>query len=470
MYLARWNGTHHYIDPKSFHPNWQPSCKAISRRRNNGTDHELRHLSEWMYAKTRQGFDACDAYSMGGGLCIMQAWRRDDNRDERQKERDLSQMKSSCASQMLTEPGSTDPPKMELQFLHCPSLRPLAIFVVPKCGTTSTINWVADMDVHEHRKNTEIAKMIIEHGPNAAVNHVAWQLGEDFPDATVREDHIRLADRMMYRYSVPEVLAKTDRIKFLPPAGYCPMCCARGHGRQKVIMGRNPFVRLVSYYKMKVIHGVKGDEIHPQFFKGWKDFEHWIYAVLSHRETAGGFTHNLRRFRASGKYSCKPDPECDPKGQEKPYCPSQCYFASYIVSASDVYHIRPVVDQLRDNRFDAYRGNMDSLIEGYHIIHMETIKEDIESLEKKLCQEYNDCDPLPPYPRVYPGVDTSPTEEEFGDICDFDPRLVEFINCSVSWKDLWTPTLREIVIVHYQEDFKLLGYTTDPLDPMPLQY
>jgi len=367
---------------------------------------------------------------------------------------------------MEAEPRTGRPAKFELQFLHCPVSRPIAVFVVPKCGTTSTINWIVQMDKKTHRRVLDIMNKVVQKGPEKTVQLASNALVADFPNSSTVDQHVRIANRMFHRYPPGDQVENNQSLRILPPGPYCPMCCARGDGRLKVVIARNPYTRIASYFKMRWIDK-HDDSMDPlvKFYNGWKDFRHFVHAVLSHREVNGGFTHNLARFQQAGQGACKPDPNCK-LGNGVSYCYSQCQFNHYVVSSTDVYHIRPVYDMFKDERFERFGHDGSKWFDNVFVIHLETLQEDLKTLEKRLCEYYGDCEPLPQFPLVFPGVDETPKGTN---VCKFDPKIPEYSQCGTKWADLWnSEVLRNHVLVHYEMDFRLLGYSDDPMNVMPL--
>eukprot|EP00397_Hematodinium_sp_SG-2012_P027737 GEMP01029161.1.p1 GENE.GEMP01029161.1~~GEMP01029161.1.p1 ORF type:complete len:302 (+),score=53.24 GEMP01029161.1:699-1604(+) len=298
---------------------------------------------------------------------------------------------------------------------------------------------------------------------------MAGQLERDFPNVASMDIKRKLADRMMHRYPSPEAKKTADTFRLLPPAPYCPMCCATGKNRLKVFVARNPFVRIASLFKMKWLDlGDNEDYIHGEEFRfceSWADFRQWVYMVISHRETLGGFTHWLERFPENDRAEkCEPHPICaENPGQ---ICPDVCFYRQFHFTGSDVFHIRPVYDMLHDRRYVELVGNVSVLTDDVAVLHLETIEEDVKKIEKRLCEEYHDCDPLPEFPLVFPGHDESPSGK---DKCRFDPKRAEYSQCTVSWKELWSSEkLINAVVTHYAYDFALLGYKKTPFDVMPI--
>jgi len=100
MWTAMWNASSHYMEPMTTRPNWQQTCP------HNKTYQAMAY--QYLHANTtkklvdysmisREWTDpSCDAYSMGGGMCLYQVIRNTDTADERQKLLSIRLLKSSC--------------------------------------------------------------------------------------------------------------------------------------------------------------------------------------------------------------------------------------------------------------------------------------------------------------------------------------------------------------------------------------
>lgn len=59
-----------------------------------------------------------------------------------------------------------------------------------------------------------------------------------------------LSQRLMHRFPGDTETQKNWKwMRFLPPAHLCPQCCTKQKWRKKVILARNPFVRLASMFQ-----------------------------------------------------------------------------------------------------------------------------------------------------------------------------------------------------------------------------
>ena len=64
-----------------------------------------------------------------------------------------------------------------------------------------------------------------------------------------------------------------------------------------------------------------------------------------------------------------------------------CVQHSYEYDASDIFHIRPFEDQIKDVRLQDMSPWQDSM-QSLHVLHLETVGKDVEELYDILCKEY----------------------------------------------------------------------------------
>jgi len=197
------------------------------------------------------------------------------------------------------------------------------------------------------------------------------------------------------------------------------------------------------------------------FDEGWSDFRPWILALLSHRERTTRFTSDFAdQFTERLKNCTQRDPTCVNSALtlDEP-CAMECGADRRpIIGFEDVLHAIPVVDSMFATGYETHVRE-----EGlFQVLHLESIEKDIKDIEERLCREYDDCDPLPEYPRVDPRGGKN-------DKCHFNAKTRAFSNCTVTWEELWPPSLVDLVNLHYAEDFRLLGYKRTPFDVMPMR-
>jgi len=521
MERTRWSGVSHYSklplnylsaeNPVEFMDedipleNWQQACihrtDRISRWNSTGRGIPYDKL------KGRPWVDpSCDAYSLGLlGTCSFSRYRRP-REEQTQKARQAGYItvgdpycsfigpltprgpiqRSDSSSERFHPTLAAPKRSINSQHIHmmyrCPSTRPLALWVCLKCSSTSMGTWLLRMEnAFLIRRVSQIMDQVRAswsydggswsyNGGRMTSLALLKGIREDFPGSvTDDEELISIARKTLVRFHVVEdntgnrtnIANTTADVSVRMPRSYCTLCCAWGDGRLRVVVARNPYVRLMSYYKMKM-----GDDIDdlvsktPFVFKGWSDFRPWLLTLLSHRERTGRFTSDSAdQFTNRKKQHCKQrDPKCVVNSAAlDESCALECPDRRPIIPFRDVQHAMPLVDSMFAFGYETH------VREGlFQVMHLESIEKDIKDIEERLCREYDDCEPLPEYPHVYP-------QSVNNDICHFNAKTRVFSNCTVTWEELWPPSLVDLVTLHYAEGFRLLGYKTTPFDLMPIR-
>merc|ERR1711879_1119803 len=104
--------------------------------------------------------------------------------------------------------------------------------------------------------------------------HRAKSAGVEFTEDDLR----RLVNRSLFRMPKETEVGKESVLHFLPPAHLCPICCLNGIGRQQVLIARNPYLRIMSYFKYRFLNSVLFSSKTT-----WDDFGPWLGAVLGFR-------------------------------------------------------------------------------------------------------------------------------------------------------------------------------------------
>ncbi|CAE7791150.1 unnamed protein product [Symbiodinium microadriaticum] len=364
---------------------------------------------------------------------------------------------------------------VEVQLSHCPKRVPVAILTIPKCGTTSTINWALQMEGEEDLDSlVQGASLFLKYkGPGEfSDSFIIPELQRAAAAGAIPTEKLagsawssNMMYRAIHRYKPGgENYDKSMAVEreFVPPAHLCPFCCLYGHGRQHVVMGRNPFVRMTSYFKFSWLNNnaVWGEHKWTR----WEGFGDWLSLVMEARGSMpGGFANGLQ-WAPTIRQSCRQSSTLIPGTALHPF---HCETKYYSLSAEDIFHIRPLSDMVHDERFLA--GS--SFLEDVVVLHLETLQDDIELLRDTLCRRFSFCAGLPPFPQVLPGKNLrdSMREGAVKEHCSFKEKTLEWRNCTApAWTQLWTEHLRQQMIWHYGDDFKWLGYSTDPGHLMPL--
>jgi len=378
-----------------------------------------------------------------------------------------------------------------VKMLHCPRDVPVAILTVPKSGTTSAINWAMLMDGDERISLARGAEVALQNGPNAFMH--SWLLPELSKvvnrygvDGWDEEIMNRLFYRAMHRLRWPAA-----HQKFIPPAHLCPPCCMYGHGRQFVVVARNPFVRLTSYFRFTLLNEHRRNP--PSPWTSWAHFGNWIRFVIGIRASKGAsaFANDLGWADAS-YLVCYPSDEdgkiinetaeataadgSSPQSSARVRSGGMQVCERAVVGdleSSDIHHIRPLSDMVHDRRFAAGSAAFDA--GRVHVVHLETIAADVVKLEALLCKHFGYCSGLPRFPQVLPGVNILESRQ-LQERCLLDYTTLAWHNCSAPpWESLWAAqdmhgvALSSTALSAYGDDFRWLGYSVDPTRLMPLE-
>jgi len=359
---------------------------------------------------------------------------------------------------------------MEAQLLHCPKEVPLALLVMPKCGKTASINWAASMEgEYESLTLDRAGRLLFQVGPNHLNDFIEhWlypELGRaknaggvfqnNFSDGDAYAFIRRSLHRFFFDFEAKEGKDGTSAAafeaglvqQFVPPAHLCPTCCGYGVGRQLVIVGRNPFLRLTSYFRFRWLN------YETERWPSWQDFPKWLQATLSARQLIGedGGYFSSPSWKRTLVHKCKGRlTECDLAWLDD----------------TEVFHLRPLGDVARDPRSLLA---IDRFQSGFHVVHLERVQEDVAALDALLCKNFGFCGRLPSFPRkIMPGQNLL-EKRNLKERCDFHIPRLRWRNCSApAWGVLWTNALVNLTVHAYSDDFAWLGYHTDPLRLLPL--
>eukprot|EP00392_Amoebophrya_sp_AT5.2_P015693 g15909.t1 len=410
-----------------------------------------------------KGPDSCDWYTYGSSQCIASSPALPVFTAHTALLNSNCQMRSPHAGPFY------------YQLFHCPRNLPVSVFLLPKSGTTSGLNWLLQ---HEDVWPTFLlAAANMRRRPQ---DMMGW-LSEEAAWWAADEESARssVANRVMHRWPArTEDQLHADFRLFLPPAHLCPLCCAHGTGRLK--------------------------DAHP---------------VEQKNETAsaGGRSHYYH-----------------------------CVDFTFEFDASDIFHTRPLIDMLLDERFaEVFDARKELLSENHFILHLETLKHDLPRLYDRVCELYGRfcaeeekgnsasvtrlfvpddngeqmevtsdyvgdyradftqqnggaADPavaLPEdrseelasvrarqedylssalnarkeFPKIYPTTNARPRGPN---ACDFDAKTLTFSpDCQTSWGQLWRqdPDLVGMVAENFALEFALFGYETTPESVLPIK-
>eukprot|EP00927_Polykrikos_kofoidii_P066262 TRINITY_DN61895_c0_g1_i1.p1 TRINITY_DN61895_c0_g1~~TRINITY_DN61895_c0_g1_i1.p1 ORF type:complete len:571 (+),score=71.06 TRINITY_DN61895_c0_g1_i1:190-1902(+) len=238
----------------------------------------------------------CEAYSYGDGLCVLEVASsssgvnsgRDTDSDhssgsgsaqrKRRRRRSATLVRSTCPAPLWV----------------CPLRAPMAFLLLPKAASTSLANWIGRLD-GLHGRWAALRTAYNEGGDDA----VAQLLKERFANRSFRSESAAFGERA--RGARSERLATTERRStvvfselregsgaedIVPPAADCPACCNPGQWRTRVVVGRHPLARLVSYFGMAWVGNKRRGN-----FSSWRLFPVWVRHVAAHvvKNEASGF-------------------------------------------------------------------------------------------------------------------------------------------------------------------------------------
>ena len=341
---------------------------------------------------------SCEKYSVGDGFCLMRASDRKllqksglirgDDVSRAEAGALLTVVSSNCRVRGIgteaakvgrADAGSRDKTHrhidfenddsmgngdVKVQLFHCPKEVPIALLTVPKSGTTSTINWAMRMEGEDDLVPLRnAARLFMDNpGPQQFITdflHPEVQKLADagaIPPDKMQDGGLELGDRLVYRaihrykFNKPgqTKVAEVDLAvrEFIPPAHLCPTCCLYGHGRQKVILARNPFVRITSYFRYSWLNYDRDyGRNHP--WTSWQGFPNWIRAVVEvRRRRPGGFANDLSWVEMTPQV-------CSPLKGNATDVGWSCDGEGFRIHVDEVFHIRPISDMVRDLRFAA---------------------------------------------------------------------------------------------------------------------
>ncbi|CAL1134170.1 unnamed protein product [Cladocopium goreaui] len=237
--------------------------------------------------------------------------------------------------------------------------------------------------------------------------HQVGNLSEQLPGLNLK--HLGCSRVGAYRLAEMAFLTSAEKTLgwLVTPPFMCHQCCQQGHGRLMVLLARNPYMRVASYFKRWMITK----------FGGWPNFATFVTVLME-------VTNTTNCFR-------------DCIGAEFPW-----------LNSDDVLHLRSVKEMLDDPRIQPPRSARQ-----FSVLRLENWKEDWKAIEDRLCSEFHHCEHLPPPPRAK------------GDHHAHTERLTRDV---ISWAKLWQD-LKKPMLFRYGWDFYHLGYSTDPTKLRPLR-
>jgi len=354
--------------------------------------------------------EATDLYSKGS-LCLLELA----DKEQAAAPDHASMERSALTSSRWFAAGSNCRP-----FLHCPLWAPLAAAVMDRAASMSLLHWLAALDGRPRRTKPSSAdrsgRQVFE--VSARDRLTLWEQWESLATAyanggvpgLVRDwlspefRAVGLNARQSRNASTWSLLGshhigvRGRRIHL--PSHLCFTCCSQGIDRLRVVFVRNPFARLVSFFRMAWL----GNPLKP--LNRWEDFPAFARRASAGRRQIAGSVATL----------------------------SQQGF-----SDEDWLHTRSMSDWLQDGQ--SMNGSVQSTI--FNVVHVEHLQDEIQELERLLCTDFAFCAPLPEFPRV--------NSFSLGVSSDI-------------WSQCWSDQdVVWLVHERYKHDFDWFGYSSDPL-------
>eukprot|EP00747_Dinoflagellata_sp_TGD_P035997 gnl/TRDRNA2_/TRDRNA2_138210_c0_seq1.p1 gnl/TRDRNA2_/TRDRNA2_138210_c0~~gnl/TRDRNA2_/TRDRNA2_138210_c0_seq1.p1 ORF type:complete len:419 (+),score=63.16 gnl/TRDRNA2_/TRDRNA2_138210_c0_seq1:43-1257(+) len=364
---------------------------------------------------------SCEEYSKGSGFCAVSLGLA-----EKSKTPPAGVLSyGNCGNLGFYDLVDQDPRRTRVlppALLECPDQVPLALLMVPKSGSMSLIQWLhgeVGQQANAFEAAANLGRRALDRSVGSPEEQRAAFAGHllNVGDGALSP----LSDLGCTAEHAQEVawhsLAWHQQLNsgwlVLPPY-MCPTCCRSGIRRLLVVLARNPFMRLVSYFKKWYLTG-------KQAIRRWRweDFGTWILEMAHIARTTDAYTAG-RGFNSD-------------------------------FELSDIFHTRSVREMLGDTKLMPPRD----LARPFMPLHLETLRNDLKLLQKRLCAEYGYCEKLPRIPEATRGHRSNASME---------------LKEPNRWNALWNASsVRAAVVERYGWDFAHLGYRPDPFASlMPL--
>eukprot|EP00435_Cladocopium_sp_Y103_P068042 s206_g30.t4 len=296
----------------------------------------------------------------------------------------------------------------------CPLHVPIAVILNPKAGMNSVSTWLQFMATkHKHyRLFTELFDL--------------WEGRKQFSDWLWSD--AGLGSRISRQLPLPRRKALLRRLFFelrisdkvawhvskilLPPA-WCVPCCEAAQGRLVLLLVRNPFRRVQSWFRHRWLSNRKKAP-----YNTWNEFPEFLHRLAAHKIPHVGAQSERPNFWQ--KIFIKP------------------------VDRLDLVHTLSFDDIMQDPHWTNEARN--AMRKRIFPMRMERIDADFLHLQDVLCRSFSYCRPLPSLPKVVPHGSTGR-----GYMPQEPPPL----------QKLWTLEARETVRTMFQSDFRELGYSQD---------
>ncbi|CAK9032837.1 unnamed protein product [Durusdinium trenchii] len=307
---------------------------------------------------------SCESYSLGSGFCT--SWMALPWKTTLKAPIGTPSWESCTAQGFYARQGEVfqHPPPL----LNCPLAVPLAILSVPKSASSTFLVWLATL---EGRSEANLlaalaARRCLEHtqDPQRAKSCFAKALYHRYANYSSRLPGLNLEAFGCHRSDVNALADYGLRFQqdmrtgwLVVPPFMCQQCCTQGYGRLLVVLGRNPYMRLASYFQRRTGPKVPGSKaVDWSKFKGWVRLLHNITTNTNSFQTLRGVPH--------------------------------------LIGSDDLLHLRSAKEMLDDARILPGRSQRD-----FTVVHQETLEADLKALERQLCRRFGSCSALPPLPK-----------------------------------------------------------------------
>eukprot|EP00928_Gymnodinium_smaydae_P070808 TRINITY_DN54576_c0_g1_i1.p1 TRINITY_DN54576_c0_g1~~TRINITY_DN54576_c0_g1_i1.p1 ORF type:complete len:456 (+),score=30.57 TRINITY_DN54576_c0_g1_i1:55-1368(+) len=350
--------------------------------------------------------------------------------------------------------------KLPVDLPHCPATIPIALVLIPKCASTSLLNWLATLDgtseqwedlansfharVHGNCDNATSAgacSMAFDQTWKRSWELIQWVSGGLAPRGTKANlDTIEGQAEIQYYYG------QRFHAGLLPYPQNCIPCCSdmdtNGaiivESRLRVVAVRNPFSRLMAYFQRAWLRNEE------KAFSTMAGFLYWVEAlqILHKRDVWDPLGPHMREGLGA---------EVEVRGRTVAF------------SLEDLYHTRPVASVLL-GRFPEQLAHDLNILQScspegcwlqrdVFTVHTESVSYDLALLGLRLCLMYDVfCEgPLPPLAHL------NERAREHREVVD------EF------WISAAGRDAAQRIISVYAADFILGSYGDDPAVQTPLQ-
>ncbi|CAK9077008.1 Pentatricopeptide repeat-containing protein [Durusdinium trenchii] len=379
-------------------------CTQPTGAQSEGAQFGLGKLPEMMVCEK----EGCETYSLGSGFCV--SWMA--LQGKKLKAAVGTPSWHNCHTESFytqLQQGNVfqHPPPM----LDCPSTVPIAILAVPKAASSSFILWLAQLEgrTEGHLTAALSARSCLELGAGRerrVARCLAKAFYHPFANYSSKLPGLNLKSFGCTRQKANGLASYGLRWHqtlgtgwLVAPPFLCQQCCMQGYGRLMVILARNPYMRIASYFKRWIAP--------TRFFGDWSMFPIW----LRHLQNVSRFTDGFKACRGRGE-----------------------------LNSDDVLHTRSVKEMLDDDRVVPGRSHR-----RFNIIHLETLATWCFR-RCALCSFLADAGLLK--------VENHPKRQN-------RVHLKNLVKDRMRWRKMWRG-LKPLMLERYGWDFEHLGYSTEP--------